>query len=198
MQTGADARLWIADDGMVVGFAAWASYWAVLDFFVVPSRYQDEVEQAIFMWALPRFREMDKTRGWPLPYWTEAREDDRARKALLAAHGFTLDDDYEYVQSHHSLGQSIPVAHAPDGIIIRQMARNREVATCAALHRTAFASTSMTEEWRARTLDAPHYLPELDIVAEAVDGTLVGFCLGWFDGAHRQGQVEPIGILPEY
>src|SRR5262249_49480358 len=64
--------------------------------------------------------------------------------------------------------------------------------------RTAFASESMTEEWRARTLHALHHVPELDLVAEATDGTLAGYCLGWWDATHRQGQVEPLAVAPAY
>src|SRR5262249_51799142 len=148
MQTGTDARLWTTLDGpTAVGFAAWMPYWATLDFLVSPGDTQAAVEQAIFAWAWPRLREMDRERGRPLPYWAEAREDDMEREALLSAHGFTLVDDYQYVQCHHSLGKAVPTASPPAGITLRQLLGEHGVAACAALHRTAFASESMTEEW---------------------------------------------------
>jgi mycothiol synthase len=198
LQAGTNARLWFAPDGTVVGFAAWAAYWAKLDFLVPPGTYQQEVERAIFAWALPHFRDLDAARGRPLPYWAEFREDDTARAALLAANGFTLDEDYHSVQFHHPLGAAIPNTPAPDGITIRPLAGTHEVAACVAVHRAAFQSTAMTEDWRERTRSAPHHQAELDLVAQAADGTLVGYCLGWFDAKHQQGQVEPLGILPAY
>src|SRR5579883_889760 len=198
MQTGENARLWLDDAGQIAGFAAWQRYWAVLDFFTLPSPQRGEIENAIFTWALPRFRAMDAARGRPLPYWAEYREDDTERGDLLVAHGFTLDEDYQYVQLHHPLGEALPVVSAPQGITIRPLVGEREVAAYVALHRAAFESESMTQDWRERTLRAPHHLPEIDLVAETEDGALVGFCLGWFDAAHRQGQVEPVGVAPGY
>lgn len=109
-----------------------------------------------------------------------------------------MTDDYEYVQFHHPLGEAIPVAAPPEGIAIRQMAGEREAAAWAALHRAAFESDAMTEGWRARIPNAPHHSPGLDLVAETADGLLVGYCLGWWEAAHRQGQVEPLGIAPTY
>lgn len=193
-----DNRLWFAPDGTLVGLAAWQTPWAALDCYVRPGPYREEVEEAIFAWAPPRFRDRDRERGRPLPYWAEAREDDAARLALLARHGYTLDDDFGYLLHSRPLAEAIPAPRLPRGFTIRPLAGAAEAAAYAALHRRAFDSTSMTAEWRARTLRMPPYRPELDLVAVAPGGDLAGFCVGWLDAARRLAQIEPLGVHPDY
>jgi ribosomal protein S18 acetylase RimI-like enzyme len=190
--------LWFDEGGQIVGFAAWQVWWAALDFFVRPGPRREEVAEAIFAWALARFRELDAERGLPLPYWAEAREDDADRLALLARHGYTLDGDYTYVLLERSLDAPIPAPALTEGFSIRPLAGADEVAAYVALHRRAFDSTSMTPEWRVRTLRMPQYRPGLDLVAVAPDGRLVGFCVGWFATDGRVGQIEPMGVDPDF
>lgn len=192
-----DARCWVDDAGRFVGFAAWQRYWAALDFAILPGSAAAVVEEALFAWAAQRFRALDAARGHPLPYWGEAREDDAERLAQLARHGYTLDDDFEYVQFARPLDGALPDGPLPPGHTIRPLAGEAEVEAYAALHRAAFASDSMTAEWRRRTLQAPEYRSELDLVAVAPDGRLAGFCVCWLNSARCVGQVEPMGVHPE-
>lgn len=195
--TGRDVMLWEADDGTLLGYAAWQRYWAALDFFLHPAADQAAVADAIFTWADARFRELDRERGRPLPYWVEYRDDDATRRDLVATHGYTLDDDFSYVHLVRDLADPIPDPTLPTDITIRPL-HDDEVAAYVALHRAAFESESMTEAWRARTRQMPQHRPDLDLVAVAPDGTLAGFCVGWLalDGA--TGQIEPIGVSPHY
>jgi ribosomal protein S18 acetylase RimI-like enzyme len=186
----------VDEQDRIVGFAAWQRYWAALDFAILPSPHIAAVEQAIFAWAEGRFRALDAERGRPLPYWAEARTDDAERLALLARHGYTLDDDFHYVQLVRPLEGALPGGPLPAGYTIRPLAGEAETEAYAALHRAAFASDSMTAAWRRRTLQAPEYRPELDLVAVAPDGRLVGFCVCWLSPARRAGQIEPTGVLP--
>jgi ribosomal protein S18 acetylase RimI-like enzyme len=197
-ETGRDVMLWFDEAGQIVGFAAWQVWWAALDFFARPGPRRAEVEETIFAWAPARFRELDAERGRPLPYWAEAREDDAGRLALLARHGYTLDDDYAYVLLERPLDGPVPPPALPDGFGIRPLAGEREVAAYAALHRRAFDSGSMTPEWRARTLRMPQYRRDLDLVAVAPDGRLAGFCVGWLAPDGGVGQIEPLGVDPDY
>ena len=197
---GRDAVFWEDTDGQVVGFAAWQYYWAVLDFFILPGSQQKNVEQEIFTWADIRFRERDEERGRPLPYWTEFRDDDQERRRLIEAHGFMLDEDEEdcYVFLQHPLTDITPVPTLPAGFTLRTLAGEQEVAAYTELHRAAFKSASMTPEWRARTLRMPQYRPEFDLIVSAPDGSLAGFCVGWFDSERHVAQVEPMGVHPRF
>lgn len=196
---GRDAAYWTDAKGQVVGFAAWQYYWATLDFYILPGPKSRAVEDALFSWADGRFHERDQERGYPLPCSVEYRDDDYERLRLVESHGFVLDDDEEgYVLLEHALAPLAAVPTPPDGFTLRPLNGERETAAYAELHRAAFASTSMTPEWRARTLSMPHYQPELDLVISAPDGTLGGFCVGWLDPLRRVAQVEPMGVHPRF
>ncbi|HEY1389462.1 MAG TPA: GNAT family N-acetyltransferase [Ktedonobacterales bacterium] len=194
-----DAVYWEDPAGRVVGFAAWQYYWATLDFFILPGPKVQAAETALFAWADGRFRERDEERGYPLPYSVEYRDDDQQRLRLVESHGFTLDsDEDDYVLLEHPLAPLAPVPPLPDGFALRPLHGEREVSAYAELHRAAFASASMTPEWRARTLLTPQYQADLDLVITAPDGTLAGFCVGWFEPSRRIAQVEPIGVHPRF
>jgi mycothiol synthase len=198
LQDERNAQVWIDADGVMVGFAAWQIYWAALDYFVRPGILQHAVEDSIFSWATGRFRKLDMERGRPLPYWVEVRDDDVERQHIVEAHGFLLDNDYQYVQMMHPLTDPLPLPTLPDGFMLRPFAGELEVNGYVELHRAAFESTSMTYDWRLRTLHMPQYQPELDIVVVAPDGSLAGFCVGWLNWERHTGQVEPLGVHPSF
>lgn len=198
LYTGRDAQLWEDENGTLLGFAAWQLWWATLDYFIHPSAQFQEVENAIFTWSAHRFRQLDQERGGPLPYWVEYRDDDTERKAISERHGFLLDDDFAYVHMQCSLQGPLPEPVLPPGFTIRPLQGEQEVVAYACLHRAAFESTSMIPEWRQRTLHMPQYIPDLDIVAVAPDGTLAGFCVGWFNTQRNVAQIEPLGVHPQY
>jgi ribosomal protein S18 acetylase RimI-like enzyme len=54
----------------------------------------------------------------------------------------------------------------------------------------------MTPAWRRSTLTHPAYRPEIDLVAVSPQGKLVGFCICWI--WHALGQIEPLGVHPDY
>lgn len=193
-----DAVYWEDADGQVVGFGAWQYYWAVLDFFISPGQSQRAVEEALFIWADKRFRELDQERGKLLPYWVEFRDDDVERRQLVEVHGFLSDENDHYVLFQHALIDLPPLPTLPDGFVLRTLAGVQEAAAYAEVHRAAFESTSMTPEWRARTMHTPQYRPELDLVVVAPDNTLAGFCVGWLAPERRVAQVEPCGVHPSF
>jgi ribosomal protein S18 acetylase RimI-like enzyme len=198
LQSAPNVGLWDDASGLLAGIAIWQACWATLDFSIRPGPALSEVETAIFTWAARRFRALDLERGRPLPYWVEACEDDEARLALLARHGYALDDDYAYVVLRCPLAPSFAQPALPPGFAIRPLTGPEEAPAYVAVHRRAFASTSMTEEWRARTLRLPWYRHDLDLVAVTPDGRLAGFCVGWLDTRRRLAQIEPLGIDPEF
>lgn len=56
----------------------------------------------------------------------------------------------------------------------------------------------MTTAWRRRTLHWPQYRADTDLVAVDETGSLVAFCIGWFDASGWNGQpcgqIEPMGV----
>lgn len=191
---GRDAAFWEDSDGKVVGFAACQYTWAALDFFLLPASEAQIVATNLFAWASVRFQE----RKWPYPYWVEFRDDDRDRQQLVKTHGFLNEEEDRYVLFEHALAD-LPLAPTlPNGFLLRSLMGEQEVAAYTEVHRAAFESTSMTPEWRARTLRMPSYRPELDLVVSAPDGSLAGFCVGWFEPSRSVAQIEPIGVHPRF
>ena len=196
-QSGRFARLWPGPAGQLTGFAAWQTPWASLDLSIRDGPHRTAVLDDAFAWARGLFHALDAERGQALPYWLECRSDDDETPPLAVARGFTLTED-RYVGLEQSLdGLPVPAA-PPTGFYLRQLAGTGEAAAYAELHRRAFASTAMTGEWRSRTMQMPQYRADLDLVAVAQDGRLAGFVLGWHDAARSIGQVEPLGVHPEF
>jgi mycothiol synthase len=196
-QSGRFARLWPGPSGQLAGFAAWQTPWASLDLYVRDGPHRKAVLDDAFGWAVRLFRALDAERGKALPYWLECRTDDDDTAALAAALGFALASD-RYVGLEQSLDSTTLPARPPAGIALRQLAGHGEAAAYAELHRAAFGTGSMTGEWRARMLQMPQYRADLDLVAVNHDGRLAGFVVGWLDPARSIGQVEPLGVHPEF
>lgn len=190
---GCDAAFWEDGDGQVIGFAACQYVWAALDFFILPGSKAQAVATDLFAWANERFQE----RKWPYPYWVEFRDDDQERQQLVKAHGFQQEED-RYILFQHALADLPPTPILLDGFLLRPLMGEQEVAAYAELHRAAFESTAMTPEWRARTLRMLPYRPDLDLVISAPDGSLAGFCVGWFDPSRKIAQIEPVGVHPRF
>ncbi len=194
LHEGCDAALWEDSDGKMAGFAACQCPWAALDFFILPGSEAQAVATDLFAWANQRFQE----REWPYPYWVEFRDDDRERQQLVQAHGFLNEDEDRYVWFEYALEHLPPVPMLPEGFMLRTLMGEQEAEAYSNLHRAAFESTYMNPEWRAQTIHMPTYRPDLDLVISAPDGSLVGFCVGWFEPSRRMAQIEPIGVHPRF
>ncbi len=90
----------------------------------------------------------------------------------------------------------------PQGFHLRPLGGLEEAGAYTALHRAAFGSKNMSEEWRRRTVTRPDYCADLDLVAQAEDGRLAAFCIGWYHpqgmGSGPAAQVEPLGVHPDF
>ena len=59
-------------------------------------------------------------------------------------------------------------------------------------------------ETRQRWIETPEYIPELDLIAVADDGTFAAFCQSYYDPldlarcTRREGWTDPIGTAPSY
>ena len=62
-----------------------------------------------------------------------------------------------------------------------------------ALHRAVWPGATMTLASYRRLRAAPHFLPELDLVAVAPDGSFAASCICWLDTVNRSGEFEPVG-----
>jgi predicted N-acetyltransferase YhbS len=106
----------------------------------------------------------------------------------------------------------MPAPRLPAGFRVRPVGPD-EIAARAAVHRAAWrpqrigrlmvppvdlgaGESGMTASRYAAIAATWPYRPDLDLVVEAPDGTLVASALGWLDEANRAGLLEPVGVDP--
>ncbi len=196
----ANVGLWSNEMGELVGWAVMQTPFWTIDYACSPLA-GGGLHREVVHWA--------SQRAWRLfgtptghPYWfvmVFPNQDHRIRD--LEAVGFACqadvgEDSWSKVLLAREAAAPLPVHPVPAGFAVRPLAGEREVETYVELHRSVFASRSMTPEWRARTLRCPEYVPELDLVAVAPDGGLAAFCVCWLNRQDEEvcGQIEPMGV----
>jgi mycothiol synthase len=73
------------------------------------------------------------------------------------------------------------------------------------LHRAAFGTEIMTTAYRQSIMNSPDYIPEIDLVAAAPDGSLAAFCMCQIfpddtprAGGKKEGWTDPVGTHPDH
>ena len=209
---------WAFDDPATVGLwedgagrlLAWAvlqtPFWS-LDYAYDPAVGDYGIHPQILTWARDRAAALAATPAGRPAWFVSVRAGQSARLGDLERAGFTRQDTLPvdpWAQVLLARPGEAPVAPAPlpPGFTIRPLAGAGEAGACAALHRAAFGSPNMTAAWRARILQRPEYIPELDLVVVAPEGRLAAYCLCWWaaqgpDGPPA-GQVEPLAVHPDF
>jgi len=128
-------------------------------------------------------------------------EYDVLRQRLLAGRGFSKTDDWGIIR-HMRLGrQPLTKPRLADGYTLRET-RPEDLADCrriADLLNAAFRRTfHNAQEYQNFTRQAPSFRRELDLVAEAPDGTFGAYVAIPYDAVNRWGIVEPVCTHPEH
>jgi len=180
-------RLWFDHYGILVGFT-WPSEHQV-DMVVHP-RFRD-IEPAMLDWAEHLGRLAAAVDPQPhVSVWSYAH--DTYRNDLLAARGYTRTDHFLSL-GVRDLDQSVPEPVVPPGYLLRHVHGEDDVHARVEAHRDAFAPSRMTVARYRAVIHGPGYRPDLDLVAEAPDGTIAAFCTLWLDPINRVGEIEPLG-----
>jgi mycothiol synthase len=195
----ANIALWVDTQG---GLLAWGvmqlPFWTI-DYALHPAAGAD-LHREVLAWADGRARDLLDT-DHAHPAWfvhlfahhTSWRHD--LEQAGFADQGNVGEDSWSRVLMRRLAADPVPERPVPQGYTIHPL--GGAVEAYVALHRAAFGTSNMTTEWRARTLRRPEYVPDLDLVAVAPDGSLVAFCVAWLDTMSDRevsGQIEPLGV----
>ncbi len=197
----ANGAVW-EDRGQVVAWAVLQTPFWALDYWYLPAA--ERFLPQVLAWAGQRSQQIaDGPFGRPT-WFLHIRGDQPRQLQAAQAAGYTRQDTvavnpWSKVWLRRS-GPTPPSA-LPAGYRVRPLAGASEAPAYVRRHRAAFGSMSMTEQWRARTLEASGYTPELDLVVEAPDGRLAAFCIAWLghlaDHDQPVGQIEPLGVHPD-
>lgn len=191
-RTDWDKQLWFTSDKKLIGFALMQREYFY--FYAHPSFQIDGVESQILAWAIERCRVLELTE-----VRCNAREDDHDRIAFLESHGF-ISHDILTIHLERSLREPIPRPELPPGFTLRHLAGEHEAEAYVALHREAFGTTYATVEAQLAFMRNPNYIPELNLIAVAPDGTFAAFCLCGFDREEDppHGHTDPVGTRPVF
>ena len=194
---GCEYGIWESDNTLL-GWAVFQPAWWNLDYAIHPAERGTKFEQEIFAWGIEQMTQFSQRTGEEFWGSVELFEDTpQAGQTIknLEALGFTK-FDWSTLRFELDLQQELSPPHLPDGYHIRPLQGKEEAQAYVNLHRAAFDSEKMTWDWRVRTLEHPAYHPNLDLVVVNNQNMPVGFCICWL--WQDLGQVEPLGVHPEY
>jgi mycothiol synthase len=200
-----NVRLWLDPAGQLLGWAVLQTPWWAIDYAMHPKAGED-LHRQILAWAEERaWKTLDTPGGHPAWFVNVfAGQSDRIRELESAGWASQADigeDSWSKVLLRRPGQTPIARHRLPAGFVLRPLAGEGEVEAYVDLHQTVFESKNMTAAWRGRTLQHPDYTPDLDLVAEAPDGSQAAFCIGWLNrrsAGGPTGQIEPLGCHPDF
>ncbi len=198
-----DVRIWRRNDGPLCGFALVdLSVWGLF-YLVSPSEEGGELEQEILSWACNRASHISRGKSVTLRC-RRVREDNPKRISSLEQRGFRHDNDRQGLRMIRRL-DDVPLDRPliPQGFKIRHLSGPDEIEAYAALVNSAIPKATSAETHQT-WMETPEYIPELDLIAVAHDGTFAAFCQCYYDplelahSTRREGWTDPIGTAPAY
>ncbi|MAT41294.1 MAG: GNAT family N-acetyltransferase [Anaerolineaceae bacterium] len=124
------------------------------------------------------------------------------RTEILTLRGYQAHTSIEH-QHYRDLTQPLPPTPQTPGYIIRSLGGIEELPSRSWASWRAFHPNSPDEEyegweWYLNIQRCPLYRRDLDIIAEAPDGSVAAFCTLWYDDVTQTGYFEPVGTVPEH
>jgi ribosomal protein S18 acetylase RimI-like enzyme len=139
---------------------------------------------------------LDEILDEPDARFAAAFEDDEARRAVLARHGFARPGPELNVNAR-DVPEPPQQAPLPDGFRLRTVEAD-DLAERVAVHRDVWAPSRVTESSYSTVMDSWPYRSSLDCVVEAPDGRFAAYVLVWPDDENRVGLFEPVGTREEF
>jgi mycothiol synthase len=173
--------------------------------YVHPDVRGQGVEDTMIAWVEAETRIYAQANGHAERYrlFTTARQDKEERRNLLVQQGFRL--VRYFFTMHRSFTTPLAPPAVPHRFRIRPVEMPQDLAAYVALGNAAFAEhwhhRDETEDDLLRQMQDPGYRPELDLLAIAPTGDLVGFCTCTLDELFlpkQSGCVLGLGTHPSY
>ena len=198
----ADVRIWRKSDGTLCGFALVdLSVWGLF-YLVSPSEEGGELEQKIISWACNRVSHVSRGEFVTLRC-RRVRRDNPKKISALERQGFRRDTNRQGLRMVRRLDVPLDKPLIPQGFRVRHLSCRDEIETYVALVNSAIPKATSVETHQ-RWVETPEYIPELDLIAVADDGTFAAFCQSYYDplelarSTRREGWTDPIGTAPAY
>lgn len=171
-------RLWV-EDGRTVAWS-WLRQSGLLDHDVHPDH----------------LHLLDEILREPRAHAACAFEDDAESRDALARHGFTAAGNQTHFNVRDLAAPPEPPP-LPPGFTYR-VATAADIGERVSIHREVWEPSQVTEASYAAVRRQWPYRESLDCVIEAPDGRFAAYCLLWPDDANGVGELEPVGVRPEF
>jgi GNAT superfamily N-acetyltransferase len=129
-----------------------------------------------------------------------AWEADRSMQGALAERGFEASAVYGH-ELVCEVVDPLPAPALPAGFTMRWLEPGLD-ASYVELHRAAWmrngVPSSYTQQMHDTVVTMPDFRRELVPIMAAPDGTLVAYCIAWFDPRTQTVEIEPLGTHPDY
>lgn len=183
-----NVHLWEDEAGNLIGFT-----WFYPDAHLEIHTPYAELWPEMLAWGIQRMRAIGKSETLGV----SATSAETALIAFLESQGFAFDEAYDARQSLN-LTNAIAVPSIPEGFTLRVAPTNNQIEQRVKIHHAAFNSEWVTVEGYRNVMRDPTYDPNLDIFILAPDGRFAAFCLAWADSVTGVGDIEPIGVHPDF
>jgi ribosomal protein S18 acetylase RimI-like enzyme len=198
-------QFWLDESGDIAGYAFIDPRFCNLDFEVEPVENTIGLLKEIIPWGIDTFRKLKKSGkvAQDSSLDTNCNERDTLRVDLLKSYGF-IPQDLMTLHLSRSLSDPIPPINLPAGFTIRPVAGECEVEAVTALFHAAYGSDRMTREDILSIMRTSSYDRELDLVAIAPDGRLVGLCTCGIEEdlnrllSQKLGSTDPVLVHPDF
>jgi mycothiol synthase len=201
-QALARTRLWRDPNHELLAFATlWDG--SVLLYALRPYAPAESLLEAILAWASAAIQSGMPAASRETALYVPARDDDPTTRAMLERYGFGH-EEWCTLRMARPLFVPLPEAQPAAHFAIRPLQGLAEAEAHVALQRAIFGPSAIDLAERRALMADRDYLPALDLVAVAPDGTLAAFMLGWLSREENQrcrptfGWVDLLGTRPEY
>jgi ribosomal protein S18 acetylase RimI-like enzyme len=126
-----------------------------------------------------------------------ALQENLGLQRILAARGYANRGPAENFRLY-DVTRPRPAASLPEGYRLTTMVEVADAVAYAALERAVFRSDYLDEAWFRGKSSAPHYRPDLHVIALAPDGALAACAHGWLAAEGPMAEVDPVGTHPDH
>ncbi len=197
-----NTRFWRSINGELAAYAFIHFPYNNLSFEITDPYWSDSLEDEILAWAEERMRAHYPAGLSEQTLDGSCRVEDERINRFFERHGFAR-EEVESVSYRIDLPDVLPAPVLPPGFTLRPLNPESEVEQVVALHQAAFGTQLFSIEERVAIMNTGAYLPDLDLVVQAPDGSLAGNCICGIEppaseNEEPRGYTDPVVVHPAH
>ncbi len=197
-----NSMVWRDMEGNLAAYAYVHFPYNNLTFEIADLYWIDNLEHEILCWAEERMRLHYPADLAEQTLDGSCRVEDDRMKRFFVSHGF-MKQEVESITYRVDLMNPLPAPVLPPGYSLRPLNPLSEIEKVVALHQAAYGTGLFSIEERIAIMNTAAYLPEMDLVVQAPDGSLAGNCICGIEqvtseNEQARGYTDPVVVHPQY